>query len=109
MHGEDRGDESAAPKHSEHSPEDEEKRDRGPNVQEEIDKMRAARIDAEELAIEHVRNPRERLPTGEVSVSKSPDDSSRREPAVEMRISYDVGGPIEIDELVAKRRPEDGP
>lgn len=73
--------------------------------------MRATGFDAENLGIEHVGNPRERMPIGSVKMGEGPRDALKGETARDHRIVADVFGVVVIDEVKSVHLPinaEDG-
>ena len=64
-------------------------------------------VEAIELAIQHQRDPGERMPVGGMAVGKRPGDPLRRQPVCHLRIFVYVLVVIEVDELVADRLAED--
>src|SRR5437588_6072583 len=70
-------------------------------VQQNADKMMARGIQAEQLAIEHVGDPSERVPVGNIESSERPTDVLEREAGLNVRIEGDVGIVIVVNESIA--------
>ena len=70
--------------------------------------MMAAGLQAIKLAVEHVREPGERVPVAGVVRSEGPGDSLAGQPPIDMRVFTDVFVVVEVDELVAGRLAKDG-
>jgi hypothetical protein len=62
-----------------------------------------------QLAIEHVRNGRERVPVLRVDMGEGPPDALPAQPAVHVRILQDVKRIVVIDELVVECLSKDNP
>jgi hypothetical protein len=56
----------------------EEQEDRGRGVEEQVRQMMSPRLEAEELAIQHVRNGGERMPVTRMNMGESPLNPARR-------------------------------
>ena len=65
-----------------------------------IDQQMPTRIQAKDLAVEHVGNPCERMPVGGVKCRECPRDSGQRQAAVHNRVLADIPVVIQDDELV---------
>ena len=63
-----------------------------------VDQQMAACVRAKELAIDHVRNPGERMPIGRVKGGERPGESRERNTAIHHWIFLDICGVIERDE-----------
>ena len=74
MPGKQRGDNSAAPRRVRHFEEQPEQQQSVTDVEHETGQMMARRVCAEDLAIEHVRNPGERMPIAAVDLREGPGD-----------------------------------
>jgi hypothetical protein len=68
----------------------------------------ASGIQTIELAIQHVRNPGQRMPVRGIRVRKGPNHSRPREARLNMRICRDVCRVIEIDEIMMYQGPIQG-
>ena len=67
--------------------------------------MVARRVRAEHLAVEHVRNPRERMPVGAVDLRESPGDCLNVYSTEHMRILGDILRVVEIRKPAIFERP----
>src|SRR5437868_15289683 len=67
-------------------------------VQQNADKMMAHGIQAEQLAIEHVGDPSERVPIGNIKSSESPTEVFERQAGLNVRIEGDVRIAIVVNE-----------
>ncbi len=74
-------------------------------VQNHVDRMRPARSDTEELAIQHMREPGERMPVGLVKRRESPADTLPAQTAPDLGVVEDVARIIQADEVVLAHRP----
>ena len=68
-----------------------------------------ARPETEELAIEHVRQRRQRMPVVGVNVGKSPDNVSPAQSLLNLSVLADVGRVIVIHESVSQGLSVDRP
>jgi len=66
-----------------------------------------AGANAEDLTVEHVREPRQRVPVAAVTVGKGPEEAAPSDPAADMVVLRDVGQVVPIQELKAPSRPID--
>jgi len=73
-----------------------------------VDQVRAARIQAKELAVGHVRNPREGMPVVGLTVNEGPFHASPREPGTDGGVVVNVSVVVVGYELVMARGPIDG-
>ena len=89
--------------------ENEKEQNRIGRVQQQAGGVMPARVQAEELAIEHVREPGERMPVGGPRGHKRPPDVLRRQSAPHMRIFRDVILVVLGDEIVFERGREGQP
>src|SRR5438309_7047195 len=71
--------------------------------------MKRARIEAEELKFEHVRDVLERQPVRGRPMSEGPFDAVQREAGVYLRNFVDVFGVVEVDERKRDRLAKDEP
>lgn len=71
--------------------------------------MMTAGVESVELAIQHVRKRRERMPVVGMAVGKGPADSCGGKPRRHQRSFSDIGVVIEVYELVAEGLAEDQP
>ena len=61
---------------------------------------------SEDLNVEHMRKPRQRMPIAHVPGGKRPGNSVARQPLLNMKIVADVAGIVVIDEIKMNRRCE---
>ena len=96
MDGEDRGDEGAGPKLAGHSPQNEKQRDRRGGVEQHIGQMMPPGVQAEELAIEHVRQRGQRIPLAVGPVGEGPPDAVAGQARGDMGVSVDKDAVVVI-------------
>src|SRR5437016_5702478 len=65
--------------------------------------MMSARVAAENLTVEHVRKPRQRMPVARMPLRERPDDSFLGQPAPHDQIFGDVIRIIRADEWIMQR------
>jgi hypothetical protein len=65
-----------------------------------VNNQMAACVHAEELAVDHMRDPRERMPVCRVERGERPSESRERNTAIDHWIFADVRGVVERDELM---------
>src|SRR5213595_3555156 len=65
-----------------------------------VDQQMTACVHAKELAINHVRNPSERMPVCRMKRSERPGESTERNTAIYHWIFLNIRGVIESDELM---------
>jgi len=75
------------------------------NMEQEIGDVMAAGVEAIKLAIQHVREPGERMPVAGVTGGERPGDGVRMEPVLDGGVQGDVFGVIVIIELEAVSGP----
>ena len=109
MNTEQGGNKGAAPNRAGHRFEHEKQQHDGDAVQQDASEMVAAGVEPEKLAIQHVRNRRERMPVLRVNVGKRPRNSVQRDAARYNLFSVDVGVVVVIDEAVPKRLAKNQP
>jgi uncharacterized protein YoaH (UPF0181 family) len=109
MNGKDCRDKSARPKAGCHLLKHEKQQNNRNRVQQQIDEMMAAGLEAEQLAIEHVRERGERVPVARMRVGERPGNVTERKASAYGRVVSDINWIIEINEVVAKRLREDEP
>ena len=78
-------------------------------MQKYICEMMSARVQAEQLAIDHVRNSGERMPIARMSMRERPSQAMKSQPVRYGWVCVNVGRVIVINEIVAKRRTENEP
>jgi hypothetical protein len=69
-------------------------------VQRDADEQMCAGVPSEQLHIDHVRDPRQRMPIGLVDMCEGPLNARPRETTEHVRIVRDITRVIEIDEYV---------
>lgn len=109
MNGEERCDESAAPKRPRQLFEQEKEKEHARSVQQNVNKMMSARFQTKKLTIEHVRYGRERMPVVGVSVRKGPDNVFPARSRLDLTILADVCGIVVINKSVSQGLAEDTP
>ena len=87
----------------------EKKEHRGRRVEHQVGQMMARRLQTEELAIQHMGDPGQRVPVAGVHMGKRPNDSIQFEAAGDRRVFEDVIAVVEINELVVNRLAKDEP
>ena len=100
-----RGHERAAPRGPGHFFKEEKQEEHIGQVNIKIHQMVPARVEPEEFAIDHVRDPGERVPVGGMAFCKGPDDIFQREAGFYVRVIENVFIVVEIDEIVFLDRP----
>ena len=66
-------------------------------------------VEPEQLAIEHMRNTRQRMPVSRVKMGKYSNHVIERDALDDARILININMVIEIDEIVPERLPKDQP
>ena len=89
MKGEQCRHQRAGPKPCGHPPQDQKQRHRRSSVQQEVGQVVSGRIQAIELAVEHVGKHRERIPLAQRTVGESPGNSRQRKAARDVRLVVD--------------------
>ena len=96
-----------APHRSSHPPQHEEEPYRHGRVQQHIGEVVPPRCQTVDLAVEHVRDPRQRMPVAVVTATEDPGDSVPGESLTDVRVGIHVHVVINVDELVSERPAED--
>ena len=78
-------------------------------MQQNVREMMAARLEIENLAIDHVRDERERMPVARLNIDERPGETVKRYPLRHQRVSVNVGLVVVVHEIVAERLAEDDP
>ena len=99
MNGEERGDDRAAPKRVRPSPQQKKKKQRVRDVPRDIHQMMFAGVEPEEAHVDHVRDPRQRMPV-EIERRHRPTNTVERETRLHVRVFSDVDGIVEVEELM---------
>ena len=108
MDGEEGRHEGAGPETAGHLPQDQEEENGAGGVQQDIGQMvSAGMIQPVELAVQHVREPSQRVPVGGMELRKGPCNSLRGETSGHVWIAVYVLVVVTIDELMAERLAED--
>ena len=69
-------------------------------MHQKVRRVMASRMELEELAIQHVRDRRQRVPIVRMKVRQRPDYAAEGETGSNERISDDIGRVVQCDELV---------
>ena len=106
------GDECALPDCAGHLLQYEKQQDDCDRVEDNICKVMAAGAEPPQMAVQHVRYGRQRMPVVGVLPAKCADDAMNRQSTGDARIRINVGIVIEVDEVVAdslaKHQPRNG-
>lgn len=78
-------------------------------MKEHIRKVMPTGVEPEQLAIEHMRNTRQRMPVSRMKMGKCSNHAIEREALDDARIFININVVIEIDEIVPERSPKDQP
>jgi len=76
-------------------------------MKEHIRKVMPTGAEPEQLAIEHMRNTRQRMPVSRMKMGKRSNHAIEREALDDARIFININVVIEIDEIVPERLPKD--
>ena len=90
-----------------HAAEDEVDEDDVGAMEQQIDRVMPARMNAEELAVEHVRKPGQRVVVGDMRLGECPGDSAEGQALLDDGVFGDVGVVVHRQELGFRRRPVD--
>ena len=77
-------------------------------MKQQIDQMMRAGAVPEQLAVEHQRQARHRMPVGHHHGPEGPGDTRRRQTLLNVGIFGYIGRVIQIDEIVSAQRPKYG-
>ena len=102
MQREERGHDRARPHAPRGPPQDEEKKNGVDRVEHDGDERVLPAVEAEERHVDHVRDPRQRVPVGGVVVREGPGDVRGAQAGRYVRIRDDVVGIVEVDEVVPR-------
>ena len=107
VEGEGSGEEGAFPKGAGEPAEREEYQAAIQGVDEQVDEVMAGGAESEQLAINHVGHPGQRMPVGVVAVqtAEGPRDAVPGEAGLDVRVGDNVTVVVVVDEVV----PDDGP
>ena len=110
MNGKQRRHHGARRRPAGHLLQNEEKENRGGGVEQDVrEMMSAGPLGAVDLAIEHVGEPAQRGPIGQLMIGECPLDCLPRQPALDDVVFVDALVVIQIDELVAGGLTKDEP
>src|SRR5205814_8171024 len=109
MNGEDGSDKCASPRFSSQRVEGKKQHDGGEGVNDDAGKMMQARLYAEQLAIEHVRQGGDGMPVGGMKMSEGPCDVGEAQPAAHAIGAINVIVIIVTDPIEIHGLPEDNP
>jgi len=107
MDGEERRDQRAAPGGAGQAAQRAEQEDRAQPMKQHIGRVEAARIDPEQLGVEHVRQPGDGVPIRHEAGGERPAQVLRREPCRHPCVLVDVAVVVEDHEVEGERLPED--
>ena len=103
MNGKERGHQRAAPDRSGHGAENYKDKNRVRSMEEHTRQVVPSRLQTEQLAIEHVRHPGERMPVGNRHCCEGPSNVAPGQTLVNARILPDVSAVIIVDEIMLER------
>lgn len=86
-----------------------EKQKRGDCMEQNIRQVMATRFEIENLAIDHVRDERERMPVACLDIDERPGQTVKRYPLLHQCVSVNVRLVVVVHEIVAERLAEDDP
>lgn len=109
VNGEHGSHECAWPKRTRHLFEHEEKQQHRYCVQQGISEVMAAGLDSKQLAVEHVRNRRERMPIPRMRMGKRAECAGQRKSSVDDRVLININMIVEINEIVPQSLTENEP
>ena len=110
MHRKHRRHKRAPPPRAGHVPQHQKQEDHRRRVQQNIRQMMAAGIeDAVELAVQHMRQHRQRMPVRRDAVRENPAEATPAQSMNNPGIFIDVFVVIVVDKLKMQRLPEDNP
>ena len=109
MDGKDRGHESTRQKLAGHPPQNKKQRNQRARVKQHIRQMVSPAAQAEQLAIQHVRERRQRIPLAKRPTRKGPADPCGGQARGDRRIVRDKAGVVVPQQAVVKRLSIDQP
>ena len=86
--------------------EQEEKQDRVRDVEQQAGEVMPTRVKSEELGVQHVGEPRQRMPVARKAGLEGPGDALPAKPVHHAKVRADVGGIIVIDKIASGHRPK---
>src|SRR5438132_133275 len=98
VEGKQSGNEGAAPQCASHSVEREKEEEGICDVEKEADQVMSARVQAEELDVEHVGEPSQRMPVCRVPSLKGPQHPSPVQTLPDDGIGDDIVGVVQVEE-----------
>src|ERR1043166_1899818 len=104
-----RRDKSARPQVPSHLPQKNKQQNGGDCMEEHAGEMMPARLQPEQLTVEHVRERGQRMPVARVRVRKRPDHIAEAQSSAHDRVLVDVNVIVEVNEIMPKRLPEHDP
>ena len=105
MPGKQRGDERAGPQRPGQLEQQQQQQHGIRRVKQDIDTMLCPGVQSEQLAIQHVRKPRDRMPVAGVSGGESPLDAGPRQAVLDDAIIRDVILVVVNDKAIVRHRP----
>ena len=107
MDGENRRHPRAGPERSRHPPQRQEQDDRGGGVQEHVGQVVATGLQSVEIAVQHVREPGQRVPVERLVRGDCPGDCLTGQAVLDVCVVEDVVIVVEVDDVVADRLAKD--
>src|ERR1041384_3229197 len=104
-----RRDKSARPQVPSHWLQKNKQQNGGDCMEKHVGEMMPARLQPEQLTIEHVRERGQRMPVARVRVRKRPDHIAEAQSSAHDRVLVDVNVIVEVNEIMPKRLPEHDP
>ena len=108
MPREERGHYEARPEGTGGGAQEDEEQHRSERVQQDAPEVMAARVEAEELDVDHVGDPGERLPVEVADVGEGPREPLAREPPQHVLVLRHVARVVVVDEVPEEGAPVDG-
>ena len=105
MQGKEGSHQRAAPEGTGHSVEEQKEENRIREVEAEAGEMMAGWLQTVELGIQHVGEPRQRMPVGSVAGAESPREPLERQPRLDLEVFSDVVGIVKVHETASRCRP----
>ncbi len=107
MEREKRRHKSATPECPGHPVKDQKEQERAGDMEEDIDEMHAARVDAEQVDVQHVGEPGQRMPVARINGCEGPLGAVDRQSGQNMPVFNNVHFVVEIDKIEVIDLPED--
>src|SRR5215471_3773970 len=102
MHGEKASHKTAAPGESRRLVQQQKKQEYIERVPENTLRVMSRRLEPEQRNVEHVRDPRDRMPIRFIGRSERPSQSGRRQSPLDVKIGSHIGGIVIVDEIVVQ-------